>query len=146
MISTVAPHVTLLLVDDDIQQLGLRAQVLKTLGFNVLSTASPVEAMSMMARYRSASVDLAILDYHMPVMNGCQLADHLRVHYANLKIILHSAAIDIPENEMASIDAFVAKGNGMAPLLDTVRRLSAPRKYATEMIVPDACRAASGAR
>ena len=56
---------------------------------------------------------MAILDYEMPMMNGCVLADYLKARYPDLKIILHSGLLDIPENEMNSIGSVVPKGDGM---------------------------------
>lgn len=51
----------ILLVDDEIQQLWLRAQVMKTCGFVI--TDSPREAISMMAEGSIEDIDLVILDY-----------------------------------------------------------------------------------
>src|SRR4051812_27227570 len=93
----IAIHTTLLLVDDDVQQLDLRAIVLKMSGFTVLTASSPVEAISIMAHRPANKVDVAILDYEMPGMNGCVLADYLRERDPELKIILHSGAPHIPE-------------------------------------------------
>src|SRR4051812_15080725 len=110
-------HKTLLLVDDDIVQLELRAQVLRVWGFTVMTADSPVAAISTMAQHRPDQVDLAVLDYEMPGMNGCVLADYLRSRYPDLKIILHSASVDILEDEMCSIDAFIPKCEGVAHLV-----------------------------
>ena len=66
------------------------------------------------------NVHVAVLDYEMPVMNGCVLADYFRERYPDLKIILHSGALDIPESEMTSIDGFVPKGDGIDGLLEEV--------------------------
>jgi len=119
----VALHTTLLLVDDDIEQLEVRALVLNMSAFTVLTASSPVEAITIMAQL-PGPVDVAILDYEMPVMNGCVLADYLRARYPELGLILHSSAVDIPENEMGSIDALVPKGGGVAQLLEEVAMLA----------------------
>jgi CheY-like chemotaxis protein len=66
------------------------------------------------------AIDLAILDYNMPVMNGCALAQRLRSIYPKLKTILHSGATDIPPSEMTSVDVLIHKGDGVAPLLDQI--------------------------
>ena len=121
---TAANATTLLLVEDDIAQLELCALALEISGFAVLTAAGPVEAILMMGRNRPAQIDVAVLDYEMPVMNGCMLADDLRTRFPNLKIILHSGADDIPETEMASVDAYVPKGHGMAQLIEQVAALA----------------------
>jgi DNA-binding NtrC family response regulator len=113
-------HTTLLLVDDDFRQLELLSLVLKMSGFTVLTAASPIEALSILAQPPGRKVDVAILDYEMPTMNGCVLAGYLKARYAGLKIILHSGLLDIPESEMSSVDSFVAKGVAIRRLLEEV--------------------------
>ena len=112
-----ATYATLLVVDDDICQLELQSLVLKISGFTVVTAASPIEALSILAEPRGSKVNVAILDYEMPTMNGCVLAGYLKARYPDLKIILHSGLVDIPESEMSSIDSFVPKGEGIARLL-----------------------------
>jgi CheY-like chemotaxis protein len=116
----VAIHTTLLLVDDDKQQLELQSLVLKKSGFVVLSADSPIEALAILAQPHGRKVSVAILDYEMPVMNGCVLADYLKARYPHLKIILHSGLLDIPESEMSSVDSFVPKGGGIVRLLGEI--------------------------
>lgn len=120
----VVPHplLAVLLVDDEVQYLELRAAVMKTYGFSVITTSDPMEAMAMVAK-RKEALDVAVLDYDMPVMNGCVLANRLRAMWPELKIILYSGAVDIPENEMTSIDVFVSKSDGMDALLRQISRL-----------------------
>lgn len=119
----IAMSTNLLLVDDDIDQLEVRALILKMSGFTVLAAGSPLEAISIMAQHPVQKVDVAILDYHMPVMNGCILAEYLKSRYPELKIILHSAALDISQSEMNSVDVFVSKSEGITPLLAQVSEL-----------------------
>jgi len=46
-----AIRTTLLIVDDDVQQLEMRTLVLKMSGFTVLTATAPVEAISIMAQH-----------------------------------------------------------------------------------------------
>lgn len=117
---------TLLLVEDNIEQLQLRALILKMSGFTVLSASNPVEAVTIMARGAGNDVAIAILDYDMPVMNGCVLAEYLRSRYPNIKIILYSAA-DISESERSSVDVFVPKSEGIAFLLSQIAEFAEVR-------------------
>jgi CheY-like chemotaxis protein len=110
---------TVLLVDDEPPQLELRAQVLEMCGFCVLTPCGPVEAMALISG-TTERIDVAILDYHMPIMNGCVLADLLRSHCPGLKVILHSGAVDIPRREIRSVDAFVPKSDGVDTLVGSV--------------------------
>ena len=117
---TAANRPTLLLVDDDGNQLELRALVLKMLGFTVLTAAGPAEAISLVAEHFRPHLDLAILDYDMPMMNGCVLADYLREYYPGLKVIVHSGTVDVPEATRNSVNSFVGKGEGVTQLLAQV--------------------------
>jgi len=114
----------ILLVDDEAEQLKIRSQVMKTCGFSVATANGPLEAISMMAEQPVGRIDLAVLDYHMPVMNGCALAERLKSRCPKLKAILLSGAIDIPQNEMTSVDVFIRKGDGIARLLAQIIQIA----------------------
>ena len=124
MISEPPSTPRILLVDDEIPQLLLRAQVMTLRGFPVLTPESPGDAISIMAEEAIEKVGLVILDYNMPGMNGCDLADLLKVMRPDLKIILYSGATDVPRNEMTSIDIFVSKADGMPTLIAEIAGLT----------------------
>jgi two-component system cell cycle sensor histidine kinase/response regulator CckA len=91
-----------LLVDDDLQHLELRAQVMKVCGFSVITAPGPMEAMSILAETIDI-FDIAVIDYHMPLMNGCLLVDRLKSMCPEMKIILHSGAVAVPESIKCSL-------------------------------------------
>jgi CheY-like chemotaxis protein len=124
MISEPPSAPRILLVDDEIPQLLLRAQVMALRGFPVLTAESPGDAISIVAEEPIEKVGLVVLDYNMPGMNGCDLADLLKVIRPELKIILYSGATDIPRNEMTSIDTFVSKADGITALIAEVAELT----------------------
>jgi DNA-binding NarL/FixJ family response regulator len=112
-----------LLVDDDVQQLALRAKVMKVSGFSVITAHHPIAAISMLAEAME-QIDIVILDYDMPVMDGCALASEIRSTRPELKIILYSGAVDIPKSKLTSVDAFIPKSGGVGPLIAHVVQLS----------------------
>jgi CheY-like chemotaxis protein len=116
----VAIRTTVLLVDDNPQHLDLRAHTLKMYGFSVVNAISPQEAISIMNESSSHRIDVVVLDYHMPGMNGCILAEYLKTRYPDLKIVLYSGTLEIPEQEMSSIDVFVPKVDGIVALLGKI--------------------------
>lgn len=118
------PRPRVLLVDDDAEQLRICAEIIRMRGFSVFAANGAVEAISLMARNPEGRIDLAILDYNMPVMNGCALSKRLRSICPELKTILHSGAIDIPPSEMASVDVLVHKGAGVGRLLAQITQLA----------------------
>jgi DNA-binding NtrC family response regulator len=124
MIPEPPPTPTILLVDDEIPQLLLRAQVMSLRGFPVLTADNPSDAIFMIAEAALEKVELVVLDYNMPGINGCDLADLLKVMRPELKVILYSGATDVPRNEMTSIDIFVSKADGMSALIAEVAELT----------------------
>src|SRR5438132_153160 len=92
---------------------------MKAFGFSVITAPGPIEAISMIAKTFDP-IKVAVLDYQMPVMNGCLLADRLKSMCPELKIILHSGAVTIPENQMTSIDVFISKSDEIARLIASV--------------------------
>ena len=124
MISEPPSTPRILLVDDEIPQLLLRAQVMSLRGFPVLTADNPSDAIFMMAEEALEKVELVVLDYNMPGINGCDLADLLKVMRPELKIILYSGATDVPRNEMTSIDTFVSKADGITALIAEVAELT----------------------
>jgi response regulator RpfG family c-di-GMP phosphodiesterase len=114
----------ILLVDDEIPQLLLCAQVMTLRGFPVLTAESPGDAISIVAEEAIEKVELVVVDYNMPGMNGCDLANLLKVIRPELKIILYSGATDVPRNQMTSIDTFVSKTDGMTALIAEVAELT----------------------
>ena len=111
--------VKVLLVDDEVQHLELRAAVMRMQGLSVITTSGPMETIAIVMGATEA-IDVAVLDYDMPLMNGCLLANHIRSIYPELRIILYSGAVDIPQNEMTSIDAFISKSEGTVALLKQI--------------------------
>jgi CheY-like chemotaxis protein len=124
------PHV--LLVDDEPHQLELCASVMKLQGYSVKAVSDPRLAAVMMAAQRP---DLAILDYDMPFMNGCELAADLKRVHPSLKVILHSGLVQLPEDNSGYIDAFVSKGQGVISLLKSISELL-PGKYRDSTKLP----------
>jgi CheY-like chemotaxis protein len=110
----------LLLVDDEPHQLELRAYVMQLQGYSVNAVSDPRLAAVTMAAQQT---DLAILDYDMPFINGCDLASQLKRVRPALKIILHSGLVEVPKDNTGHIDAFVSKGEGLPSLLTQISEL-----------------------
>ena len=112
-----ALRTTVLLVDDDFQQLNLRTCTIEAYGFSVVAAVSPVAAIAIMNEGAPRKIDIAVIDYHMPVMNGCVLAEYLKTRYPSLKVVVYSGALDISKHELGSVDVFVPKADGIRTLL-----------------------------
>jgi CheY-like chemotaxis protein len=123
-----------LCVDDDANTLEARKLLLQTQGYSVLSADSGTQALRLLDE--GAGVDLVLLDYVMPGMNGESLAQELRKRYPELPLVLVSAVEQLPESLLKIIDARILKGHEPEVLLSTiawildrpVRHQSAPAK------------------
>jgi len=80
---------TVLIVEDDISILKLGKRILEYLGYAVLSTNSPSEAMKLAEEY-AGKINLLITDVVMPEMNGRELSKQLQSLYPDLKILFMS--------------------------------------------------------
>lgn len=110
---------TLLCVDDEPNQLALRKLMLESVGYRVLTAESPAKAVQI---FRSDSVDLVIVDYFMPGMNGLSLAREL-LQQKKLPIVVLSAYAELPGESIGAADVWIMKGAPPAELLNKVAAL-----------------------
>lgn len=80
---------TILLVEDEPDILQLCKLMLERRGYNVLTTATPDEAIKIAQRF-SGSINLLLTDVVMPEMNGNELAKKLQSILPNLKTLYMS--------------------------------------------------------
>jgi CheY-like chemotaxis protein len=114
----------LLWVDDSRMLLALYKSVFESLGFEVLATSSPAEALQ---RVSSGEADMVILDYEMPAMDGGTLASLVKDRHPMLPVILYSASTSIPSSAHYRVDAICEKGAPREELLATIERLALMR-------------------
>lgn len=119
--TTKHPH-RLLCVDDERALVLLTARVLETNGYHVIALSNPREAADLSDR---ENIDLAILDYEMPEMNGARLARQLKSSFTKVKIVLFTGVLQVPESDLSVVDAVVHKSDGVETLLTTVDKLLA---------------------
>ncbi len=109
---------TVLLVDDDPDYLQATALVLEREGHNVLLAASGEEALQVL---RQSPVELCLLDYVMPGMNGQQVVEALRKFAPMVQVILQTGyANEQPPRELLKrldIQGYFDKSEGPEKLL-----------------------------
>jgi len=81
---------TVLVVDDEEVWLGMLSQFLQGKGFNVLSATNGPSALALLAQDQ---IDLVLLDFLMPEMDGLEVLDKIRHDYsrAALPVIMATA-------------------------------------------------------
>jgi len=111
---------TILYVDDSLKALRLLSSVFQMCGYAVLTADDPHKALAMA---ETIEFDLAVLDYQLPHMSGATLARYIRHVKPEVPLLLFSAMVTLPEDELSAVDDFVAKGESVDLLLNKVRRL-----------------------
>lgn len=119
-----AEQQTILLVDDEPGLLALLTMVFEGEGFKVLRASSGAQALEVFSADR---VDVVVLDYLMPAMNGGQVTQHLRQVAPAVPIVMLSACLTVPDDVRDLVDGFVEKGLGTQALLAAVRKALAQR-------------------
>jgi len=79
---------------------------LQDLGYSVLTASSGARGLEVIATH---SVDVVIVDYHMPGLNGYQFALEMRDLGMQTPIIMFSGEADAPKDTLKIVDAFVPK-------------------------------------
>ncbi len=110
---------TILCIDDDRETLEVRQKVLRSSGYTVLTASNGIEALEVLT---ASPVDLVLIDYLMPVMNGDKVVELVRSNFPDLPIIIVSA-VQVPPRMLEMVDAYVQKGQDVDVLLSTVRRV-----------------------
>jgi CheY-like chemotaxis protein len=119
-----------LCVDDSELVLSMVATILRNKGYEVLSCSNSVQAASIA---KSEELDLAILDYEMPLMNGAELATFCKAANPDIKVILFSGSLNTSSHEPAFADLFVQKSDGVEALLDAIEALLASEQNRSEL-------------
>ena len=109
-----------LCVDDDVLTLHLLALILEREGYEVFTSSDPTAAIKVL---KQEAVDLALLDYEMPQMNGGELAAVVKCSGLATNVILFSGSAGISQRDLAFIDRFVRKSEGVEALLEAIESL-----------------------
>jgi CheY-like chemotaxis protein len=111
---------TLLCVDDEKIGLRVRKIMLESHGFKVLTATSGQQGLMLLANHH---VDLIILDYYMPEMNGGQVAAEIRRSHPEIPIIFLSAYFALPPAALELANAFITKGDPPDVLIHKIEQL-----------------------
>ena len=110
---------TILCIDDEENQLVLRKLMLERAGYRVLTAGSPAEALAL---FGSDTVDLVIVDYYMPGMNGLALAREI-LRQKKLPVVVLSAYAELPGESIGTADTWIMKGTASEELLRRIAEL-----------------------
>ena len=109
-----------LCIDDNQDVLECEQAFLESVGYTVLTASSGAKGLELAFLH---AVDIVIVDYFMPEMSGAEVAIEMRRIRPLAPIILLSGAVDVPEQALKWVDAFVAKDRLATKLLPAIAQL-----------------------
>ena len=109
-----------LVVDDDQVILHLNSSILRKKGYEVVVCR---DAPAAVAIVKAREIDLAILDFQMHTTNGAELAALCKAEHPEMKVVLFSGHLGMTKPELAFVDLFIAKSEGVLALLEAVKNL-----------------------
>ena len=110
----------LLCIDDNKDVLECEKLFLESFGYTVLTAPSGGQGLELASLF---SVDVVIVDYLMPKMNGHEFAIKMRRLRPQASIILLAEAVDVPEQMLNMVDALIAKDCLASELLPAIAQL-----------------------
>lgn len=110
----------ILCVDDEAVGLSVRKALLESQGYSVLTAENGAYALAL---FSAEPIDLVILDYKMPEMNGDIVAQRMKRLKPFVPILMLSAYVDLPRETLQIVDKGMTKGEAVHILLATVADL-----------------------
>ncbi|HET7442351.1 MAG TPA: response regulator [Terriglobales bacterium] len=114
------PSKVLLCIDDDEEVLECEKAFLESFGYTVLTPPGAGEGLELASVHL---VDVVILDYFMPEMDGQEVPVKTKRLRPQAPIIMVSGAADVPGQALKLVDAFIAKDRLASQLLHAIAQL-----------------------
>lgn len=92
-----------LIVDDSSSMRAYLRSILVPLGFEVSQAKNGIEGMDLLEQNNTTRPDLALIDWHMPEMDGYELLEKIRAHpeFDNMVIVMVTAENDLTQISLA---------------------------------------------
>ena len=110
---------TVLFIDDEDSILEIRRLIFESLGYSVLTAISGEEALKT---FELHPVDVVVLDYLMPGMNGEETARCIRKLRSDIPIILSSGCLTLPERVLEVVTVAIEKAAGPEALIEVLEQ------------------------
>jgi CheY-like chemotaxis protein len=111
---------TILYIDDKADRLTLLRSMLEVHDYKVLTAEYGRKGLEL---FLSEPVDLVLLDFHMPGMNGDEVAGKMRMLRPQVPIVIFSGSLSLPDKVMATVDGFISTSEEPDVLLERVESL-----------------------
>jgi CheY-like chemotaxis protein len=114
------PLRALLLVDDRTPLLQYRKAILESLGFSVITAATPSIAV---IKLENCTVDAVLLEYKSEGLDAEATAFYIKQRFPSLPIVLLSAYSCMPERILWLVDEYVMKSEPLEGLAHVFERV-----------------------
>lgn len=114
----------LLCIDDNEDVLECEKSFLESFGYTVLTAPSGSKGLELASTH---PVDVVIVDYVMPEMNGHEVATQMRRLRPLAPIILLTGAVEVPKQTLNLVDALISKDRLASQLLPIIAKLHGMR-------------------
>ncbi len=114
----------ILLADDEVMLRELLADLLESSGYNVVKVTSGEEVIKVLTE--EIMVNLAILDYNMPGMNGLECIEKIRELKIDIPVILSSGSLSVEAEidiKKLGIGSILSKPYEFETMLETIQKL-----------------------
>ena len=112
---------TILLVEDDTNQLLLYKQELSLEGYSIITAQDGQEAIK---KVKEHTPDLIVMDINMPKINGIEAIGKILSEHKKVPIIINTAYSSYKDNFMSwSADAYIIKSSDITELKDKIKEL-----------------------
>ena len=115
-------HRVLLCIDDDESQVLMQRALLHSKGFDVVVATGGRDGL---AAFNNHHVDLVVVDYRMPDLDGGTVARKLKEKNPSVPIVMFTGVDEIAPEALAAVNSLVKKGESPTALSDEVQRLLA---------------------
>lgn len=116
----------ILCVDDEGTGLLVRKMMLESQGYRVFTAENGPDGLAI---FSAEPIDLVILDYKMPGMNGDVVAKSMKRLNPCVPILMLSAYVELPNEILWLVDKCLTKGEGPKVLLTAIEELLAVRGH-----------------
>ena len=113
----------IMLADDEEMLSELLAEMLESSGFYVIKVKSGEEVLTVLTE--EIKIDLLIIDYNMPVMNGLECIEKIRSLNFNLPVILSSGSLGFNDEDLIryKVNSKIMKPYEFDTMLKTIKQL-----------------------
>jgi CheY-like chemotaxis protein len=115
-------HRVLLCIDDDETQVLMQRALLHAKGYDVVVATGGRDGI---AAFGNHHVDLVVVDYRMPDLDGGTVARKLKEKNPNVPIVMFTGVDEISPDALTAVNSLVKKGESPTALSDEVQRLLA---------------------